>query len=146
MYFTMEPGKNGRLKYLALTILPAVLTTGVMNRLAASEIIPANDLTGFATMALSLVIMGGLGYFLILRKNHTIEVSDISIAEKDFQGKCRLVSLSKIRRWKKNVLGEILLLDGNDNVLLCVESNMERRDKLLAFLDSHEITEYKKEH
>ena len=137
MGFKMEPGKKGRMKYLILTLLPAYLVMSLLQRLAAQGILPANDLTGFLIMSSALVMMGTLGYFLIFRKNHIIEVSDISLAERDWQGKVRLIGLSKIRGWRKNILGEILLLDENKNVLLCVESNMENRDLFLAWLDKH---------
>ena len=137
MHFKMEPGKKGRIKYLILTLLPAYLIMNLLQRLAAMEILPANDLTGFLIMFSALVMMGTLGYFLIFRKNHTIEVSDISLAERDWQGKVRLIAVSKIRSSRKNLLGEILLLDENRNVLLCVESNMENRDLFLAWLEKH---------
>ena len=137
MHFKMEPGKKGRIKYLILTLLPAYLIMNLLQRLAAIEILPANDLTGFLIMFSALVMMGTLGYFLIFRKNHTIEVSDISLAERDWQGKVRLIAVSKIRSSRKNLLGEILLLDENRNVLLCVESNMENRDLFLKWMDKH---------
>ena len=137
MGFKMEPGKKGRLKYLILTLLPAYLVMSLLQRLAAQGILPANDLTGFLIMSSALVMMGTLGYFLIFRKNHIIEVSDISLAERDWQGKVRLVGVSKIRSFRKNLLGEILLLDEHKNVLLCVESNMENRDLFLTWLDQH---------
>ena len=137
MSFKMEPGKKGRLKYLILTLLPAYLVMSLLQRLAAHGILPANDLIGFLIMFSALVMMGTLGYFLIFRKNHTIEVSDISLAERDWQGKVRLIAVSKIRSSRKNLLGEILLLDENRNVLLCVESNMENRDLFLKWMDKH---------
>ena len=137
MHFKMEPGKKGRIKYLILTLLPAYLVMSLLRRLAAQEILPANDMTGFLIMFSALVMMGTLGYFLIFRKNHTIEVSDISLAERDWQGKVRLISVGKIRTWKKNLLGEILLMDENNKVLLCVESNMENLDLFRKWMDKH---------
>ena len=137
MHFKMEPGKGGRIKYLILTLLPAYLVMHPLQRLAAQEILPANDLTGFLIMSSALVMMGVLGYFLIFRKNHIIEVSDISLAERDWQGKVRLVSLGRIRSVRKNLLGEILLLDEHNKVLLCVESNMENLDLFLKWLEKH---------
>ena len=137
MSFKMEPGKKGRRKYLILTLLPAYLVMSLLQRLAAQGILPANDLTGFLIMFSALVMMGTLGYFLIFRKNHIIEVSDISLAERDWQGKVRLISVGKIRSRKKNLLGEILLLDENKKVLLCVESNMENLDLFQKWLEKH---------
>ena len=137
MHFKMEPGKKGRIRYLILTLLPAYLVMSLLRRLAAQEILPANDMTGFLIMSSALVMMGTLGYFLIFRKNHIIEVSDISLAERDWQGRVRLFSVGKIRTWKKNLLGEILLLDEHNKVLLCVESNMENRDLFLKWMDKH---------
>ena len=137
MGFQMEPGKKGRIKYLILTLLPAYLVMGLLQRLAAQEILPANDLTGFLIMSSALVMMGTLGYFLIFRKNHIIEVSDISLAERDWQGKVRLISVSKIRSVRKNLLGELLLLGDNKKVLLCVESNMENLDLFQKWLEKH---------
>ena len=137
MGFQMEPGKKGRIRYLILTLLPAYLVMSLLRRLAAQEILPANDMTGFLIMSSALVMMGTLGYFLIFRKNHIIEVSDISLAERDWQGKVRVIGVSKIRSWKKNLLGEILLLDEKNKVLLCVESNMENLDLFLKWLDKH---------
>ena len=137
MHFKMEPGKKGRIKYLILTLLPAYLVMHLLQRLAAQQILPVNDLTGFLIMSSALVMMGVLGYFLIFRKNHIIEVSDISLAERDWQSKVRLVSVGRIRSIRKNLLGEILLLDENNKVLLCVESNMENRDLFLKWLEKH---------
>ena len=137
MGFKMEPGKKGRIKYLILTLLPAYLVMNLLQRLAAQEILPANDFTGFLIMSSALVMMGTLGYFLIFRKNHIIEVSDISLAERDWQGKVKLIGISKIRGWKQNLLGEILLLDQNKKVLLCVESNMENLDLFRKWLEKH---------
>ena len=139
MHFKMEPGKKGRIKYLILTLLPAYLVMSLLRRLAALEILPANDLTGFLIMLSALVMMGTLGYVLIFRKNHIIEVSDISLAERDWQGKVRIISAGKVRSHRTNLLGEILLLDENQNVLLCVESNMENRDLFLKWMDKHNI-------
>ena len=141
MHFKMEPGKKGRIKYLILTLLPAYLVMSLLRRLAAQEILPANDMTGFLIMFSALVMMGTLGYFLVFRKNHTIEVSDISLAERDWQGKVRLISVGKIRTWKKNLLGEILLLDEHNKVLLCVESNMENLDLFRKWMDKHNFNE-----
>ena len=137
MGFKMEPGKKGRLKYLILTLIPAYAVMSILRWMASQGLLPANDLTGFLIMFSALVLMGTLGYFLIFRKNHIIEVSGISLAERDWHGKVRLVAVSKIRSWKKNLLGEILLLDENKKVLLCVESNMENRDLFLAWLEKH---------
>ena len=137
MGFKMEPGKKGRIKYLILTLFPAYLVMSLLQRLAAQGVLPANDLTGFLIMSSALVMMGTLGYFLIFRKNHIIEVSDISLAERDWQGKVRIIGVSKIRSWRKNLLGEILLLDENKKVLLCVESNMENLDLFRKWLDKH---------
>ena len=141
MGFKMEPGKNGRLKYLILTILPAVLTMNLIGKLAGAGILPTSDLTGFLSMSLSLILMGTLGYFLILRKNHTLDFSDISVAEKDWQGNCRIIAAGRIRSRKKNLLGETLLLDEKGKVLLCVESNMENIGQFEQWLNSRNITE-----
>ena len=137
MHFKMEPGKKGRMKYLFLTLAPAYMVMSLLTRLASQNVLPATDLTGFLLMSTGLVMIAVPGYFLIFRKNHIVEVSDISLAERDWRGKVRLISVSKIRSVRKNLLGELLLLDENKNVLLCVESNMENRDLFLAWLEKH---------
>ena len=141
MYFKLEPGKKGRLKYLAMTLLPAYALTKVAGRLASAGVLPASDLTGCVTMIISLALMSTLGYFLVLRKNHIIEVGELSVSEKDWQGKCRIIPIGKIRGMKRNILNEILLTDESGKVLLCVESNMENRDKLVSWLQERQINE-----
>ena len=141
MNFKMEPGKKGRLKYLAMTLLPAYFLTRLVGRLAAQGILPDGDLTGFLTMIFSLGFMGCLGYFLVFRKNHVIEIGELSVAERDWQGKCRVIPLSRIKGWKRNLLNEILLTDESGHVVLCVESNMENRAQFEQWLESRQIHE-----
>lgn len=145
MHFKMEPGKSGRLKYLILTLLPAYLVTKLIGRLAAIGILPDGQLTGFLTMTFSLTLMGILGYFLVFRKNHTIEVGDFSVAERDWRGACRVIPLGKIRKIKRNILNEILLKDENGKTLLCVESNMENMEQFEKWLTVHQFGQTEKE-
>lgn len=145
MYFKMEPGKSGRLKYLIMTLLPAYLFTKGIGRLSAIGILPDGQMTGFLTMTLSLALMGTLGYFLVFRKNHIIEVSDLSVAERDWRGACRVIPLGKITHYKRNLLNEILLQDENGKTLLCVESNMENMEQFEKWLAAHQIGQTEKE-
>ena len=139
--FVLTPNKQGRVKYLLLTLGPSFLISRISLALTQRGMLPATDLTGICVMLFSMAVTFTLGYFMILRKNHTVEVGSLSVAEKNWQGKCRVIPRGKIRAYRRNWLGETLLLEEGGKTLLCIESNMENLDRLMAWLDSYEIKE-----
>ena len=141
MGFSMTPLKEGRLKYLLLALGPSFAISQVSLWLTERGVLPQTDLVGILVMLVSMGITFLLGYALVFRKNHIIEVSDLSVAEKDWQGKCRVIPRGRIRGYRRNWLKEILLLDEDGKTLLCVESNMENRGRFENWLASHHIPE-----
>ena len=89
---------------------------------------------------LPMAIMMILGYFLIFRKNHRVEVKDNQIIETDWRQReaCR-IEVSQIHSIKRNLLNEIIIVDENGNRLLCVESNMTNIPKFEQWLERHNI-------
>ncbi len=146
MEFTMEPGKHGRLRYLVMTLFPAWLFQRMTNRLVSAGVLPNTGAVGFFSMALALGMMWGLGYHLILRKNHVIEVGPMTMGERDWRGKFRMIPLRQVAYWRTNLLGEILLVDDHNRILLRVEGHLENRERFLEYLRTQGVEQKTKEH
>ena len=136
--FTMHCQKQGRLKYVLLTLLPPLGLMYLFQYLLERRVLPANSITGVLCVALPLVAILFLSHYLIFRKNHTIHVENNTITEVNWRGQefCR-VKASQIQAVRRNFLGEIILLDINGSRLLCIESNMSNLDRLQQWLAEH---------
>ena len=73
---------------------------------------------------------------LIYRKNHTISVYAHYVVEVNIWRKERQIQFSQVHNVKKNWLGEIIVKDAAGKRLLCIEENMENRERLINRLQS----------
>ena len=142
--FSLSPQKMGRMKYLILTMGSSISLMYLFLLLTEAGILPNGNVWAKIYVYLPLVVMMVLGYFLIVKKNHTIDVKDNSIAETDWRRRVMTsVKTVQIRCYRRNFLGEIILLDEAGNKLLCVESNMTNFEQFQQWLENHNITQSK---
>ena len=138
--FSMQTQKQGRMKYLLLTMCPALVLMYLFQNLTALGILPSGSTWGLIYTSIPMAVMLLIGYFLIFRKNHQVNVDNNTIVEINWQRKesCRIRS-TQIDSVRTNALKEIILLDKDGNKLLCVESNMTNRDRFEQWLAAHNI-------
>ena len=138
--FTMSTRKQGRMKYLLLTMVPPVSFMYLVMSLMQNGLIPQSRALGMASIYGSMAAMMVISYFLIWKKNHSIEVKDNTLTEKSWRGNtAATVKTSQISRIRRNLLGEIILEDIDGRRLLCIESNMTNRDRFELWLTAHHI-------
>ena len=138
--FLMRPQKAGRMKYLILTIFPPIGLMYLVMNLMQNGLIPQIKALGMFSIYGSMAIMMVISYFLIWKKNHTIEVKDNTLTEKNWRSELSVkIKTSQISGYRRNFLGEIILVDANSKKLLCVESNMTNRDRFEQWLTAHNI-------
>ena len=135
--FTLLPQKSGRIIYLLLTICPVTLLMQGITWLIEFEIIPTSKFLAFVYLTIPMLLMVTLGYFLIFRKNHKIEVSDDTITETSWRNKVSTISVHEIASVRRNLLREVILLDENGSKLLCVEANMTNFDQFENWLERY---------
>ena len=138
--FSMQPQKQGRIKYLLLTMCPALVLMYLFQNLSILDILPRGTTWGLIYTSIPMAFMLLTGYFLIFRKNHQINVNNHTIVEINWLRKesCRIRS-TQIGSVRTNALKEIILLDKDGNKLLCIESNMTNRDRFEQWLAEHNI-------
>ena len=138
--FLMRPQKAGRMKYLLLTMFPPIGLMYLVMNLMQNGLIPQSKAMGMFSIYGSMAIMMVISYFLIWKKNHTIEVKDNTLTEKSWRGNIAAkVKSSQIAAFRRNLLDEIVLVDADSKKLLCVESNMTNRDRFEQWLAAHNI-------
>ena len=138
--FLMRPQKAGRMKYLLLTMFPPIGLMYLVMNLMQNGLIPQSKALGMFSIYGSMAIMMVISYFLIWKKNHTIEVKDNTLTEKSWRGNIAAkVKSSQIAAFRRNLLDEIVLVDADSKKLLCVESNMTNRDRFEQWLTAHNI-------
>ena len=136
--FVMCTQKQGRIKYLLLTVAPTVLISYLTQHLIQLGILPAGGIWGLLYTVFSMSLMLILGYFLIFVKNHQIAVSNQQIVETNWLGKQKSpIDVHSIHHVRKNFLNEIILFDKNRKRLLCVESNMSNFNTFTQWLEAH---------
>ena len=143
--FTMAPAKQGRIKYLLLTLVPPMLVTYAWKWLMECGILPSNRAIVMIGLFLAMAALVCLGCFLIFQRNHVLEVSEGAILHHSWRGSTSTIQVNQIRSFRRNFLNELLLLDENGKVLLCVESNMSNLDLFRQWLESHHIMNQTKE-
>ena len=75
-----------------------------------------------------------------LKKTHTIVVFSNEIVEKDYRGRfCRRIYASQIQYYQTRFLNEIHLIDHDEKILVCIESCMTNRERLMQWLTEHKI-------
>ena len=137
--FVMHVQKQGRMKYLFLTMIPPIILLGLFSLLLQSGI-QFSNIIRYACLYASLVGMAILTYYFIFKKNHRIEVKDNTIIEYDWRkNESRRIKASQIYVYIRNWLREIILIDNNGNKLLCVESNMSNFHEFEQWLERHHI-------
>ena len=138
--FLMRPQKAGRMKYLLLTMFPPIGLMYLVMNLMQNGLIPQSKALGMFSIYGSMAIMMVISYFLIWKKNHTIEVKDNTLTEKTWRGELSAkVKTAQIAEYRRNFLGEIVLVDADGKKLLCIESNMTNRDCFEQWLAAHHI-------
>ena len=138
--FEMRYQKKGQLKYLALTFLPAISVLLVCYVLALKGLIPESKLLANLIVFIPLGSIAVIAYFTILKKQHNVEVKDNTLTEKNWRGNViTKIKTVQIACYRRNSLGEIILLDKAGNKLLCIESSMSNQDRFEQWLTSHHI-------
>ena len=138
--FNMNVQKQGRMKYLLITIVPPLAVMYLPMLLMQNGLIPPNRILGLSVFYGSMAGMVIISYFMIWKKNHIIEVRDNTLTEKSWRGTViTTVKTSLVAASHRNFLGEIILLDKENRRLLCIESNMTNRDRFEQWLKSHNI-------
>ena len=134
--FQMITQKRGRMKYLLITIYVPLLFMILLSLLMKRGILPKTPIVFYLSMAAITV----LGYFLIFKKNHSIQIQDNTITETDWlQKNTREIKAAQVCCFRRNFLGEFILLDTNGKKLLCVEKNMSNFDLFQQWLEQHNI-------
>ena len=128
------------MKYLLLTMFPPIGLMYLVMNLMQNDLIPQSKALGMFSIYGSMAIIMVISYFLIWKKNHTIEVKNNELTEKSWRGNITAkVKSSQITALRRNFLGEIILVDADSKNLLCVESNMTNRDRFELWLTAHHI-------
>ena len=121
-FFTMKTQLHGQRNYALLCVAVAI---------------PFALLTG---LGMGAVVFLALAICCSLFKKHNLVVFDESITNKDDRGRfLRKVTLDQISHYRRNFLGEIVLVDAEGNSLLCVEPYLTNRDRFEQWLAAHHI-------
>ena len=134
----MSPQQAGRIKYLLLTLVPPLLYAEAVNKLGSvvpqlAPLCPWLGMIGMTAIAFSR------GYFLIFKKNHQFEVHEKNIHIKEMFGQAWDLPAHRICRYRRNLLGELVLFDEDGKRLLTVESNMTEFEEFQVWLERRGI-------
>ena len=140
MEITMYPQKAGRIKYLLLTMAPALALMYLLQFLVQCDFLPKGRSWAFVYTVIPMALMLIIGYFLIFRKNHSIHIQGDTLIETDWLRKeAAPIKASQIHSFRKNILNEIVLLDVHGAKLICIESNMTNYAQFERWLHDHQI-------
>ena len=143
--FTMSTCKPGRMKYLLLTVFPPVAVIYLCTGLIELGILPVSEITRYFLLAVWAIMMGTLGYFLIFKKNHQLDINDNTITETDWRCRVTQLPVSHVRSFCRNWLKEYILLDENGKRLVCIETNMENFDLFEQWIGNQHFKQMDKE-
>ena len=143
--FTMSTRKPGRMKYLLLTVFPPIAVIYLCTGLIELGILPVSEITRYFLLAFWAIMMGTLGYFLIFKKNHQLDINDNTIAETDWRCRVTQIPVSHVRSFRRNWLKEYILLDENGKRLVCIETNMENFDLFEQWIEHQHFKQMDKE-
>ena len=143
--FTMSTRKPGRMKYLLLTVFPPVAVIYLCTGLIELGILPVSEITRYFLLAVWAIMMGTLGYFLIFKKNHQLDINDNTITETDWRCRVTQRPVSHVRSFRRNWLKEYILLDENGKRLVCIETNMENFDLFEQWIGNQHFKQMDKE-
>lgn len=141
----MATRKSGRMKYLLLTVFPPIVVVYLCVGLKELGVLPGGELWSYVCLLIWTTMMIILGYFLIFKKNHQLDINDNTIIEKDWRGRNTQISVSHIRGFRRNWLKEYILVDENSKQLLCVEANIENFDLFEQWIDKQHFKQTDKE-
>ena len=142
--FSMAPQRPGRMRYLLLTVGIPCAILYLLILLTEALHVKFTAQVGLIAAWSTPLLWGLLGYFLIFKKNHCITVDDDTISETDWRQKtCCVIRVAQIGSYRRNILGEIILLDTDGNRLLCVEANMSNFDAFQQWLARYNVLENK---
>ena len=123
-HFVMKPRKTSPFRYILLAAVPSVAV---------------GFLLAWDSAAWFFILLAAA---LILPRSHCIVVFENSLTEKALHGRNRFirkVNADQVDHYRRNPLGEIVLLDAQGRKLLCVEACMTNRDLFEQWLISHHI-------
>ena len=143
--FTMSTRKPGRMKYLLLTVFPPIAVIYLCTGLIELGILPVSEITRYFLLAFWAIMMGTLGYFLIFKKNHQLDINDNTITETDWRCRVTQIPVSHVRSFRRNWLKEYILLDENGKRLVCIETNMENFDLFEQWIEHQHFKQMDKE-
>ena len=143
--FTMSTRKPGRMKYLLLTVFPPIAVIYLCTGLIELGILPVSEITRYFLLAVWAIMMGTLGYFLIFKKNHQLDINDNTITETDWRCRVTQIPVSHVRSFRRNWLKEYILLDENGKRLVCIETNMENFDLFQQWIEHQHFKQMDKE-
>ena len=143
--FTMSTRKPGRMKYLLLTVFPPIAVIYLCTGLIELGILPVSEITRYFLLAVWAIMMGTLGYFLIFKKNHQLDINDNTITETDWRYRVTQIPVSHVRSFRRNWLKEYILLDENGKRLVCIETNMENFDLFEQWIEHQYFKQMDKE-
>ena len=142
---TMSTRKPGRMKYLLLTVFPPIAVIYLCTGLIELGILPVSEITRYFLLAFWAIMMGTLGYFLIFKKNHQLDINDNTITETDWRCRVTQIPVSHVRSFRRNWLKEYILLDENGKRLVCIETNMENFDLFEQWIEHQHFKQMDKE-
>ena len=143
--FTMSTRKPGRMKYRLLTVFPPIAVIYLCTGLIELGILPVSEITRYFLLAFWAIMMGTLGYFLIFKKNHQLDINDNTITETDWRCRVTQIPVSHVRSFRRNWLKEYILLDENGKRLVCIETNMENFDLFEQWIEHQHFKQMDKE-
>ena len=136
--FALLPTKSGKMANLLLTICPATFLMQGITWLIELDILPTSKFLAFVYLFIPMALMVTLGYFLIFRKNHKIEVCDNVIIETTWLRKTNTIRAHEILSVRRGLLREVILVDSENRKLLCLEANMTNFDQFLNWLERYD--------
>ena len=134
--YVVKPMPGGRLKYMLLTLAPPLVVMYLLRYLIDGGVIPNGNGRAPLLLLIPLAFIWILSNRFIFQKNHSIAVFAHHMVETNMRGKEREILFTQIHSVKTNVLGEVVAKDVNGKILLCIEDNMENRERLTNRLHS----------
>jgi hypothetical protein len=135
--FTLLPTKSDKMVNLLMTVSPPTLLMQGIIWLIELGILPTSKLLAFVYLAIPMILMMTLGYFLVFRKNHRIEVCDDVITETTWLNKTNNIHVHDIASVRRGLLQNVYLLDASGRKILCVEPHMTNFVQFLRWLEQH---------
>ena len=138
--FRMYFPKSGLIRYVLLSVVPSACYIFIIYILIILRILQLEDIPGYSCFDGAGWIFIFMFPFLVVPRNHNIEVQHDTLIERDHKGlHIRTIQASQIDYFRINHLKEIILFDDNRRKLLCIEYDMTNRDRFVEWLIKHRI-------